>query len=92
MDEAAMAGRLSEKHQPSLKSMRVGPKITPRNICTLDWQKNGHQREPASAFALYWDNLSTSMKAEYKSKATAQARSSSTQQAVDGEDVINVDE
>lgn len=72
--------------------VKAGPKITPRNICALDWQKNGHQREPASAFALYWDNLSTSMKEEYKSKATAQARSSSTQQAVDGEDAINVDE
>ncbi|KAG1897939.1 uncharacterized protein F5891DRAFT_1191249 [Suillus fuscotomentosus] len=54
--------------------------------------KNGHQQEPASAFALYWDDLSTSMKEEYKSKALAQARSSSTQQAVDREDAINIDE
>ncbi|KAG1768433.1 hypothetical protein EV702DRAFT_1203273 [Suillus placidus] len=78
-----------KKCQPSLKPMQVGPMITPRNICTLNWQKKW---SPASAFALYSDNLSTSMREEYKSKVTAQARSSSTQQAVDGEDAINVGE
>ncbi|KAG1722465.1 hypothetical protein EDB19DRAFT_1834989 [Suillus lakei] len=35
-----------KKHQPNLKPMRVGLKITPCNICALDWQKNSHQREP----------------------------------------------
>ncbi|KAG1802827.1 uncharacterized protein HD556DRAFT_1332641 [Suillus plorans] len=49
-------------HQPSVKPMRIGTKVTPRNLCTLDWQVNGHQREPASASALYWNNLSTNVK------------------------------
>ncbi|KAG2139290.1 hypothetical protein DEU56DRAFT_944190 [Suillus clintonianus] len=60
--------------------------------CSSFLTHTGHQREPASAFALYWDNLSASIKEEYKRKATAQVRSFSTQQAVDGEDAINVDE
>ncbi|KAG0695747.1 hypothetical protein DFH29DRAFT_1005155 [Suillus ampliporus] len=63
--------KLIKKQQPSLKPMQVGPKITPHNICVLDWQTNGHQWELASAFALYWDNLSASIKEEYKRKATA---------------------
>ncbi|KAG1769905.1 hypothetical protein EV702DRAFT_1202686 [Suillus placidus] len=65
---------------PGFQQLVLIPLIS-SNICALDWQKDGHQREPASAFALYWNNLSTSMKEEYKSKATAQAHSSSTQQA-----------
>ncbi|KAG1869618.1 hypothetical protein F4604DRAFT_1927021 [Suillus subluteus] len=60
--------------------MRIGTKVTPRNLCALDWQANGHQCEPASVFALYWNNLSTSIKEEYKQKATAQVSSSSTLQ------------
>ncbi|KAG1846995.1 hypothetical protein DFJ58DRAFT_730322 [Suillus subalutaceus] len=39
--------------RPSVKPMCIGTKVTPRNLCALDWQANGHQREPASAFALY---------------------------------------
>ncbi|KAG1792343.1 uncharacterized protein HD556DRAFT_1482047 [Suillus plorans] len=70
--------------QPSVKPMRIGTKVTPRNLCALDWQANGHQREPASAFALYWNSLSTSIKEEYKRKATAQISSSSTLQGNDG--------
>ncbi|KAG1901532.1 uncharacterized protein F5891DRAFT_1187393 [Suillus fuscotomentosus] len=42
--------------------------------------------------ALEWQKNGHHMKEEYKSKATAQAHSSSTQQAIDGEDAINVDE
>ncbi|KAG1904448.1 uncharacterized protein F5891DRAFT_1184662 [Suillus fuscotomentosus] len=37
----------------------------------------------SSAFALYWNNLSTSIKEEYKRKATAQISSSSTLQGRD---------
>ncbi|KAG1863229.1 hypothetical protein DFJ58DRAFT_839199 [Suillus subalutaceus] len=36
-------------HQPSVKPMRIGTKVTPRNLCALDWQANGHQREPATS-------------------------------------------
>ncbi|KAG2110469.1 hypothetical protein BD769DRAFT_1392274 [Suillus cothurnatus] len=48
--------------QPSAKPMRIGTKVTPRNFCALDWQANCHQCEPASAFALYWNDLSTNVK------------------------------
>ncbi|KAG1844640.1 hypothetical protein DFJ58DRAFT_852836 [Suillus subalutaceus] len=29
--------------------MRIGTKVTPCNLCALDWQANGHQREPVSS-------------------------------------------
>lgn len=66
--KAKAAGESTKKRQPSVKPMRVSKNITARNICALDWQANGHQREPASAFALYWINLSASIKEEYKTK------------------------
>ncbi|KAG2359390.1 hypothetical protein BDR07DRAFT_1462550 [Suillus spraguei] len=47
-----------KKRQPSTKPMRVSAKITARNLCALDWQSNGHQKEPASVFACYWNGLS----------------------------------
>ncbi|KAG1835387.1 hypothetical protein F4604DRAFT_782267 [Suillus subluteus] len=49
-------------HQPSVKPMRIGTKVTPRNLCALDWQSNGHQKEPASVFATYWNGLSNTDK------------------------------
>ncbi|KAG2348564.1 hypothetical protein BDR05DRAFT_527547 [Suillus weaverae] len=71
------------------------------NLCALDWQAKGHQREPASAFALYWNNLSASIKEvcatsqtpsranalhqEYKRMAAAQIGSSLTLQGRDSE-------
>ncbi|KAG2743296.1 hypothetical protein P692DRAFT_20178176 [Suillus brevipes Sb2] len=65
-----------KKRQPSTKPMRVSAKITARNLCAFDWQSNGHQKEPASAFATYWNGLSKADKEVYKCKATAQLKSS----------------
>ncbi|KAG2133408.1 hypothetical protein BD769DRAFT_1774591 [Suillus cothurnatus] len=45
----------AKKRQPSTKPMRVSLKIMARNLCALDWQSNGHQKEPASIFATYWN-------------------------------------
>ncbi|KAG1751989.1 hypothetical protein EDD22DRAFT_1052859 [Suillus occidentalis] len=65
-----------KKRQPSTKPMRVSAKITARNLCAFNWQSNGHQKEPASAFATYWNGLSKANKEVYKCKATAQLKSS----------------
>ncbi|KAG2084655.1 hypothetical protein BD769DRAFT_1646209 [Suillus cothurnatus] len=61
-----------KKRQPSTKPMRVSTKITARNLCALNWQSNGHQKEPASVFASYWNGLSKADKEVYKCKADAQ--------------------
>ncbi|KAG2091821.1 uncharacterized protein F5147DRAFT_619790 [Suillus discolor] len=42
------------------------------NLCALNWQSNGHQKEPASVFASYWNGLSKADKEVYKCKAAAQ--------------------
>ncbi|KAG1763652.1 hypothetical protein EV702DRAFT_1051735 [Suillus placidus] len=65
-----------KKRQPSTKPMRVSAKITARNLCALDWQMNGHQRDPASVFAMYWNGLSNADKQVYKHKAVLQLTSS----------------
>ncbi|KAG1853050.1 hypothetical protein F4604DRAFT_1686505 [Suillus subluteus] len=76
--------------QPSVKPMRIGTKVTPHNLCGLDWQANGHQCELASAFTLC-TLLEQSVyqyqgvQQEYKQKATAQVSSSSTLQGKDSE-------
>ncbi|KAG1779799.1 hypothetical protein EV702DRAFT_1043681 [Suillus placidus] len=72
-----------KKRQPSTKPMRVGAKITPQNLCALEWQLNGHQREPANIFATYWNGLSKADKEVYKSKAAAQLTSSGQAQGND---------
>ncbi|KAG1733466.1 hypothetical protein EDB19DRAFT_1911602 [Suillus lakei] len=64
-----------KKHQLSMKPMCVSAKITARNLCTFDWQSNGHQKEPMSAFMTYWNGLSKADKEVYKCKATAQLKS-----------------
>ncbi|KAG2335349.1 hypothetical protein BDR05DRAFT_1063874 [Suillus weaverae] len=64
--ELLVAAPTKKTHQPSVKPMHIGTKVTPHNLCALNWQAKGHQREPASAFALYWNNLSASIKEEYK--------------------------
>ncbi|KAG2130034.1 hypothetical protein BD769DRAFT_1666966 [Suillus cothurnatus] len=45
---------------------------TARNLCALEWQSNGHQKEPASVFATYWNGLSNTNKGVYKCKAALQ--------------------
>ncbi|KAG2356740.1 hypothetical protein BDR07DRAFT_1612917 [Suillus spraguei] len=64
-----------KKRQPSTKPMRVSAKITARNLCALGWQSNGHQKEPASVFACYWNGLSKTDKEVYKCKAATQLKS-----------------
>ncbi|KAG1814333.1 uncharacterized protein BJ212DRAFT_1482077 [Suillus subaureus] len=64
-----------KKRQPSTKPMRVSAKITAQNLCTLNWQSDGHQKEPASVFASYWNGLSKADKEVYKCKADAQLKS-----------------
>ncbi|KAG2338642.1 hypothetical protein BDR05DRAFT_951811 [Suillus weaverae] len=71
--ELLVAAPAKKTHQPSVKPMCIGTKVTPHNLCALDWQAKGHQCEPASAFTLYWNNLSASIKEEYKQMAAAQA-------------------
>lgn len=83
--ELLVAAPAKKTRQPSVKPMRIGTKVTPRNLCALDWQAKGHQRDPASAFALYWNNLAASIKEEYKRMAAAQIGSSSTLQGRDSE-------
>ncbi|KAG1762074.1 hypothetical protein EDD22DRAFT_1029275 [Suillus occidentalis] len=63
-----------KKRQPSTKPMRVSSKITARNLCAVEWQSNGHQKEPASVFATFWNGLSTTDKEVYKRKAALQVR------------------
>ncbi|KAG2071517.1 hypothetical protein BDR04DRAFT_1154445, partial [Suillus decipiens] len=65
----------AKKHQPSTKPMCVSSKITAWNLCALKWQSNGHQKEPASAFATYWNGLSKTNKEVYKHKAALQLSS-----------------
>ncbi|KAG1739954.1 uncharacterized protein EDB91DRAFT_1082318 [Suillus paluster] len=65
-----------KKRQPSTKPMRVSAKITACNLCAFDWQSNGHQKEPVTVFASYWNGLSKTDKDVYKCKATAQLKSS----------------
>ncbi|KAG1769681.1 hypothetical protein EV702DRAFT_1202709 [Suillus placidus] len=62
----------TKKCQPSTKPMRVSSKITARNLCALEWQSNGHQKEPASVFAIFWNGLSSTDKEAYKRKAVQQ--------------------
>ncbi|KAG2058054.1 hypothetical protein BDR06DRAFT_968971 [Suillus hirtellus] len=61
-----------KKQQPSTKPMRISPKITAWNLCTLEWQSNGNQKEPASVFATYWNGLPTADKELYKHKVSVQ--------------------
>ncbi|KAG1737197.1 hypothetical protein EDB19DRAFT_1909892 [Suillus lakei] len=75
-----------KKRQPSSKLMRVSPKITARNLCALEWQSNGHQKEPASVFATYWNRLPTADKELYKCKAVVQLASSAQAQTDDNHD------
>ncbi|KAG2348245.1 hypothetical protein BDR05DRAFT_944405 [Suillus weaverae] len=65
-----------KKHQPSMKPMRVSTNITAQNLCALDWQMNGHQRDPASVFVMYWNGLSNTDKQVYKHKVVLQLTSS----------------
>ncbi|KAG2127537.1 uncharacterized protein EDB93DRAFT_1332676 [Suillus bovinus] len=62
----------AKKRQLSTKPMRVSSKIMARNLCALEWQSNGHQKEPASVFATYWNGLSKTDKEVYKHKAALQ--------------------
>ncbi|KAG1803404.1 uncharacterized protein BJ212DRAFT_1395978, partial [Suillus subaureus] len=75
-----------KKRQPSTKPMRVSPKITARNLCALEWQSNGHQKEPASVFATYWNRLSTADKELYKRKAAVRLSATGLAQADDNQD------
>ncbi|KAG1870220.1 hypothetical protein DFJ58DRAFT_723115 [Suillus subalutaceus] len=76
-----------KKHQPSTKPMRVvSPKITARNLCALDWQSNGHQKEPATVFASYWNGLSKADKEIYKCKAAVQLKSAASGVSTTGDD------
>ncbi|KAG1894032.1 uncharacterized protein F5891DRAFT_1195723 [Suillus fuscotomentosus] len=75
-----------KKRQPSTKPMRVSPKITARNLCALEWQSNGNQKEPASIFATYWNGLSTADKELYKRKVSVQVASSGLVQVDDNHD------
>ncbi|KAG1818205.1 uncharacterized protein BJ212DRAFT_1299023 [Suillus subaureus] len=75
-----------KKRQPSTKPMRVSPKITAWNLCALEWQSNGHQKEPASVFATYWNRLSTADKELYKRKAAVQLSAPGLAQADDNQD------
>ncbi|KAG2068874.1 hypothetical protein BDR04DRAFT_1119480 [Suillus decipiens] len=73
--ELLVAAPAKKTCQPSVRPMCIGMKVTPCNLCALNWQAKGHQHEPASAFALYWNNLSTSIK-EISSSSTLQGRDS----------------
>ncbi|KAG1758719.1 hypothetical protein EDD22DRAFT_956580 [Suillus occidentalis] len=64
----------------SSKPMCVSPKITAWNLCALEWQSNGHQKELASVFAAYWNRLPTADKELYKHKAAVQLASSAQAQ------------
>ncbi|KAG1758013.1 hypothetical protein EDB19DRAFT_1822924 [Suillus lakei] len=75
-----------KKRQPSTKPMRVSPKITARNLCALKWQSNGHQREPASIFAIFWNGLSSTDKEAYKCKVVQQLQSAGLPATVDDAD------
>ncbi|KAG2063156.1 hypothetical protein BDR04DRAFT_1123455 [Suillus decipiens] len=75
-----------KKRQPSTKPMHVSPKITARNLCTLKWQSNGHQKEPASAFMTYWNRLPAAHKELYKSKAAVELASSGLSNPNDNQD------
>ncbi|KAG2108685.1 uncharacterized protein F5147DRAFT_760907 [Suillus discolor] len=57
------------------------------NLCALDWQSNGHQKEPASVFAFYWNGLSKADKEVYKCKAAAQLKSAASGVSTTGNDV-----
>ncbi|KAG2090802.1 hypothetical protein BD769DRAFT_1679541 [Suillus cothurnatus] len=65
-----------KKRQPSTKPMRVSSKITARNLCAVEWQSNGHQKESASVFATYCNGLSSTDKEVYKRKAALQVLNS----------------
>ncbi|KAG2133101.1 hypothetical protein BD769DRAFT_1386262 [Suillus cothurnatus] len=67
-----------KKRQPSMKPMHVSSKIMAWNLCTVEWQSNGHQKEPASIFATYWNGLSSTNKEVYKRKAALQLNSAGT--------------
>ncbi|KAG0693484.1 hypothetical protein DFH29DRAFT_1007261 [Suillus ampliporus] len=75
-----------KKRQPSTKPMRVSSKITAWNLCALEWQSNGHQKEPASIFAIFWNGLSSTDKEAYKRKAVQQLHSAGLPAAVDDAD------
>ncbi|KAG1800565.1 uncharacterized protein BJ212DRAFT_1305260 [Suillus subaureus] len=76
-----------KKHQPSTKPMWVSPKITVRNLCALNWQSNGHQKEPATIFASYWNGLCKADKEIYKCKAAVQLKSAASGVSTTGNDV-----
>ncbi|KAG1819727.1 uncharacterized protein BJ212DRAFT_1478964 [Suillus subaureus] len=75
-----------KKRQPSTKPMCVSPKIMAQNLCALEWQSNGHQKEPASVFTTYWNRLSTADKELYKCKAAVQLSAPGLAQADDNQD------
>ncbi|KAG2079795.1 hypothetical protein BD769DRAFT_1685870 [Suillus cothurnatus] len=58
-----------KKCQPSTKPMCVGAKITVQNLCAFDWQSNGHQKEPATVSASYWNELSKVNKERMNAKS-----------------------
>ncbi|KAG1869609.1 hypothetical protein F4604DRAFT_1927004 [Suillus subluteus] len=75
-----------KKRQLSTKPMRVSLKITAQNLCALEWQSNGNQKEPASVFATYWNGLSTADKELYKHKVSVQVASLGLVQVDDNHD------
>ncbi|KAG1770999.1 hypothetical protein EDD22DRAFT_842979 [Suillus occidentalis] len=70
--ERRKAERLERMPDDPYYIMDMSPKITVRNLCALEWQSNGHQKEPASAFATYWNRLPAADKELYKSKAAVE--------------------
>ncbi|KAG2348631.1 hypothetical protein BDR05DRAFT_996002 [Suillus weaverae] len=76
-----------KKRQPSTKLMCVSPKITVWNLCTLEWQSKGNQKEPASVFTTYWNGMSTADDKEvYKRRASVQVASLGLVQVGDNHD------
>ncbi|KAG1829554.1 hypothetical protein DFJ58DRAFT_737272 [Suillus subalutaceus] len=75
-----------KKQQLSTKPMCMSPKITAWNLCALDWQLNGHQKEPASIFAIFWNGLSSTNKEAYKRKVVQQLQSAGLPAAIDNAD------
>ncbi|KAG2339802.1 hypothetical protein BDR05DRAFT_1003127 [Suillus weaverae] len=77
-----------KKCQPSTKPMHVSSKIKAQNLCTIKWQLNGHQKEPASVFATFWNGLLTTDKEVYKHKVALQLNSvGATEGSGAGDDV-----
>ncbi|KAG1907555.1 uncharacterized protein F5891DRAFT_1180564 [Suillus fuscotomentosus] len=76
--ETKVHPNMIKKCQPSTKPMCMSSKIMARNFCAIEWQSNGHQKEPVSIFATYWNGLSSTNKEVYKCKAALQLNSAGT--------------